>query len=162
MNIKKMVFGPALFGAGLGLGIMVSSFVWINDKPTIIVETKWKTITTVPTTQPDLSHTSLNPDEIKTILGLEAQPDNIYLNPSADPAAQVPPTTSAPPTTQTTSVPPTVARQTPPTTITITTRTLPPSTQPPSSSTSTPETQPPTSTTEAPTTSTQGSTTTSQ
>lgn len=88
LKIRHGIAAGIIFSAGLAIGSLVMLDLIITDHPTIVVESKWKTITTVPTTCPALGHTSLNPDELKTLVNLESQP---------------PP--SVPPTTQSTSAP---------------------------------------------------------
>ena len=49
MKALKIALACAgIFGAGLGLGTVVSFVAFLGDHPSIVVETKWKTITTSP------------------------------------------------------------------------------------------------------------------
>ena len=126
---RRVILGSILFGAGLGIGLVFS----IAYKPAIIVEEKWRTVTTAPTPPVVLGHTSLNEDELRTLLTIMDEPKTT--------------TTIAPSTTSTVDAPVTQTTKMP----------LPPSTQPPSSTTLPPETTtttmvPTTATTVAPTT----------
>lgn len=150
IKYRHAVIGSVLVGIGLGLGSIATLFMLSNNHPTIVVEDKWKTIATVPTTHPDLGHSSLNPDELNHLLQMEGQPGIAGITSTTTTSTTMPPVSS---TTQP-SLP------APSTTV----PTLPPSTLPPSSTTltsgtTTSVTSPPstisTTTTQAPTTTTQ-------
>lgn len=46
--IKIAIFGSLILGAGLGFGSVISFMALQHNHPSIITETKWKTITTSP------------------------------------------------------------------------------------------------------------------
>lgn len=151
IKFKHIFASSVLIGTGLGLGSIVTLFILSNNHPTLIVEDKWKTITTAPTIQPDLGHSSLNPDELNHLLQMQGQPGVAGVTSSTTSTTKPAPTTTTP-TIATTTLPPITQ---PPTT-------LPPSTLPPSSTTLTsvttspPTTNPPTTVTTDPPTTTSG------
>lgn len=144
---KQIIIGSIIIGIGLGLGSIGTLFILSNNHPSIIIKEKWKTITTVPTTQPALGHSSLNPDELSNLLKIEGQPGGVA-GITTTTSTTKPPVSS---TTQTSLPAPTTTVQTQPPS------TLPPSLPTSTSGTTNPpttiNTQPPTTVIEPTTTS---------
>lgn len=119
---KGVLIGSVLIGIGLGSGSVATLFILSNNHPTIIREDKWKIVTTETVNPPIVGHTSLNPDELTTLLKIQGQPGIAGITTSTT----VPPVSST--TQKSLPVPSTTAT------------TQSPSTLPPSSTTSTNET----------------------
>lgn len=114
-RIRYVIASLIILSVGMGVGFGITAALFLVDHPTIIVETKWKTVTTAP-----------------PVTYLPETPFNMDLTTCAD---YVPTTTTTLPVPSTTSTVPAPVIPTP-----TTQTTQPPSTPSPSSTTSTPET----------------------
>jgi hypothetical protein len=123
--LNRYLLGLILVSIGLGVGGVLGFAFSMTDSVTVVKDTHYEvTEKSCPEVVP---HTSLNPEEIKTILSLQAQPNNLYLNPNAPEMSQVIPTTST--TVPKAIIPPTTVLSQPPSTLPPSSTTLPPTTQ---------------------------------